>query len=613
MCLSVHTFTHGGETMTRPSRIILLLLIIAISFSRCICEDNPTGAGGGVENGNGTTEQLDMLLYRFGADLNSANSTEDDFMTIFVGDAGIVLNLLISQDRPYPIYFGVAYDFNGIEIDNPAGGEEEIWIAGDAPGPGEPGVIWHYNSTTEQWSMLNVIGTGDVTCIASSYAVTSEGHILLKSGSSYTSVFQEPSGTPFRAIMESVHTIAVGDNGLIYYFDGSSWIDESIEGGPDFKDVYTNETGEAIAVGGNEIWRRGASDWSLVHTVSGGELNTVWARSGSDYVWAAGTNGIHYRSLNGIDWSQLDGFGQDIDIRHGYEGKYLVGENGIIFHGDPGWHNLGFTNTEPWSDIHASAAGDLYAVNGDTLQWWNGEDWQLESVAATQHTSRRMFSLQVKSASDIWALGTDGFEYYLLHYDGASWGAIESGSTFLVRSLWCDPAGSDTVMIAHSYGRVVCYDGTTANGLIVDDDLAHFNDLDGPNAHDLFVVGDGGTIFHYNGSEWTDMSISTTLAFRAISGPYAVGDGGLIAIFNGSSWQIEDAGVTSDLSDVWYGSDTNIWAVGDGGVVINYNGNDWTEYKRSLYTVDLLSVYGAGPHDIWIGGEDGYLIRRNPQ
>lgn len=34
----------------------------------------------------------------------------------------------------------------------------------------------------------------------------------------------------------------------------------------------------------------------------------------------------------------------------------------------------------------------------------------------------------------------------------------------------------------------------------------------------------------------------------------------------------------------------------------------WTVYERSLYIVDLKTIWGADPDDIWFGGEDGYLL-----
>ena len=38
-------------------------------------------------------------------------------------------------------------------------------------------------------------------------------------------------------------------------------------------------------------------------------------------------------------------------------------------------------------------------------------------------------------------------------------------------------------------------------------------------------------------------------------------------------------------------------------------GGKWQVYERSLYTVELRSVWGGNSGDIWFGGEDGYLLR----
>jgi len=59
------------------------------------------------------------------------------------------------------------------------------------------------------------------------------------------------------------------------------------------------------------------------------------------------------------------------------------------------------------------------------------------------------------------------------------------------------------------------------------------NDVWGSSANDIFAVGSGGTILHYNGSNWSAMTSGTIQGLNAVWGSsandiFAVGSGGTI-------------------------------------------------------------------------------------
>jgi hypothetical protein len=63
----------------------------------------------------------------------------------------------------------------------------------------------------------------------------------------------------------------------------------------------------------------------------------------------------------------------------------------------------------------------------------------------------------------------------------------------------------------------------------------------GAAADDVFAVGDGGTILHYDGADWRPMA----------------------------------SGIGENLEAIWGVSGTDVFAVGTGGTILHYDGVDW--------------------------------------
>ena len=82
---------------------------------------------------------------------------------------------------------------------------------------------------------------------------------------------------------------------------------------------------------------------------------------------------------------------------------------------------------------------------------------------------------------------------------------------------------------------------------------------------------------------------------------WAVGDGGLLAHYDGSSWIVNKAVTTSDLKGVWASGPSDVWAVGANGTVLHYSSGTWT--ATGVGTKDLKGIWGSSPTEIWAGGE----------
>jgi hypothetical protein len=128
----------------------------------------------------------------------------------------------------------------------------------------------------------------------------------------------------------------------------------------------------------------------------------------------------------------------------------------------------------------------------------------------------------------------------------------------------------------------------------------------GSSATDIFAVGYGGTILHYDGTEWSAMSSGTTQSLLGVWGNsatdvFAVGYGGTILHYDGTDWSAMSSGTTQRLEGVWGSSATDVFAVG-GGTILHYDGTDWSNMSSGT-TQTLQGVWGKSATDVFaVGG-----------
>jgi len=178
-----------------------------------------------------------------------------------------------------------------------------------------------------------------------------------------------------------------------------------------------------------------------------------------------------------------------------------------------------------------------------------------------------------------------------------------------------------------------------------------FKDIWGRSANDIFAVGNGNTIFHYNGISWSKVPITYEFDFNAVWGDigrvfvvgndglileydgnrwskmtfnttedlnsiygngksvFAVGTNGTILKYNGVSWTHMDSGTTSTLLDIW-GNANNMYAVGDGGMILQYDGFTWESMNNNT-AYSLRGVWGSSENDVFAVGDGGTIIHYN--
>ena len=134
----------------------------------------------------------------------------------------------------------------------------------------------------------------------------------------------------------------------------------------------------------------------------------------------------------------------------------------------------------------------------------------------------------------------------------------------------------------------------------------------GSSSNDVYAVGEGGTILHYDGSSWTAMASNTNDNLNGVWGSsandvYAVGLKGTILHYNGQSWSKIDSDVSHTLWDVWGSSGNDIFVVGSVGVILHYDGNTWSEMMNEP-TYYFLSVWGSSASSVYASDYNGKIL-----
>ena len=135
------------------------------------------------------------------------------------------------------------------------------------------------------------------------------------------------------------------------------------------------------------------------------------------------------------------------------------------------------------------------------------------------------------------------------------------------------------------------------------------SDVWGSSSADVFAVGTGGTILHYDGVEWTPQASGTSKYLGAVWGSsssdvFAAGDG-LILHYDGVAWSTMFAAPETAFVALWGDSPGSIFALGRGPYLraYRYDGAAWNLMEGE---VPGFSLWGSSPVDVYaVGLGDG--------
>jgi len=173
-------------------------------------------------------------------------------------------------------------------------------------------------------------------------------------------------------------------------------------------------------------------------------------------------------------------------------------------------------------------------------------------------------------------------------------------------ALWANDCAAWIVGGNTLSGRFVQAAGTDWIDVPAEFDLNELNAVWGNDPNDVWTVGQGGTIAHWNGREWNRHSSEETVhSFNAIAsadGRHWVGGGYSSHLHrrDGTGWEpveSEDWFATSDLA----ARGPDLWAVGYQSLA-HWDGSGFTRYRS-----EETSGWGS-LHGVWLGEDESVWI-----
>ena len=244
--------------------------------------------------------------------------------------------------------------------------------------------------------------------------------------------------------------------------------------------------------------------------------------------------------------------------------------------------------------------------------------WSLEDPMAAETKSDAM--------QDVW--GTSQSLFVLISPGGVrsaaqSWAQTwvpvgAEGDSIEGRALWASSSGDIWVIDSAGLDLHHWNGATWVREPEIGVPERELYELWGSGASDVFAVGNGGVVSHFDGVEWTAQPTPpSTGNLRAVWGissdeVYAVGERGSLIRFDGTRWSTVETGTSETLTGVWADSQREIWTVSATGVR-RFDGEQWTP----MLSLDALAegrswISATGPSDVWVsGGREGMVWRHD--
>ncbi len=246
---------------------------------------------------------------------------------------------------------------------------------------------------------------------------------------------------------------------------------------------------------------------------------------------------------------------------------WVAGGTGVAQHFDgSGWTSTPTTATDLVYVLWGASPSDVWLVGrGCTAVHWTGAAWA--GTAVTGCVNAVINNVTGAAASDVWAVGSGG---QISRWNGSAWTDASFGND-TYWDTWID-SPSD-VYIVGTRGTIVHWTGTYVNetgapnqtvtsitgtggahwavgflglimykpaggawGVLPATTTENYYDVLALAANDVWAVGSGGTIIHYDGQGWSPVASPTTQSLRAITqvpggGLRITGDAGTVLTY----------------------------------------------------------------------------------
>ncbi len=219
------------------------------------------------------------------------------------------------------------------------------------------------------------------------------------------------------------------------------------------------------------------------------------------------------------------------------------------------------------------------------------------------------FSMHVRRADDIWAVGYQG---QIRHWDGTGWGSTPSGTDVLLRGVWAASAGEAWAVGLE--GTLLHWDGAAWSPVDLGTS-ADLTDVSGRSASDVWVVGANAS-FRWDAESWSPATPSTPVLYHvdAVGADQAFATGGgRVWEWTPSAW-VARTPADSDftLNGIAGRSPSEIYAVGyeDCGSVLDPDRCELVYRKTGATTWTRIDTGEEGPiEDIYATADQIVAVR----
>jgi hypothetical protein len=441
------------------------------------------------------------------------------------------------------------------------------------------------------------------------------------------------------------------DASLDAALDAGTDAPSDVSGNPADAGADVEVDAEAEAEAGASVGFCATSGWCWMNPLPQGNLlGTIWVDSASD-VWLPDGIGTVMR-FDGASLSESTGSsGFQITSIWGSDAKHVWGiatdanaDVKIVYSDGTAWSDVQ-TSTVGLSAIWGSSVNDVWvAGNLGTVMHFNGTTWS----TMPSGTQNPLLAVSGSGPNDVWFVGTLST---VLHYDGTTLAPPSSvPPSASLNDVWSSGPNDVWAVGTANTGTVDSifhWNGTSWTGERTEQGVSVW----GGATNDVwFVLGDGVTLLHYDGSTFTPTTFTgqrlAVVRGGASNDVWVGGYGGRLQSWDGTSWTVRSSGylgnvnaawsvgpeewwgaaaggtlvhwtngtyalpaavTTEDLFGLWGSSASDLWAVGLGGTILHYDGTSWS-VSLSATTETLDAVWGSGPNDVYAAGQAGTVI-----
>ncbi len=261
--------------------------------------------------------------------------------------------------------------------------------------------------------------------------------------------------------------------------------------------------------------------------------------------------------------------------------------------------------------VWGASANDVWAAGvGGTILHYNGTSWSAEESG----TCETLSGLWGTSATNLYAVGTLGT---VLHRTAAGWSKLAAPTCNSLRLLW----GSSVADVWIGGDKLFLYwDGQNLSAAPLTVANTYVEALSGLGSSDVWAIASGG-LLHYDGRNWSTVAtISQDLSSVLVADPshvFAAGysfakSSSLVLTFpeNDAAHPTEHDFYTSSSPALGGSSASDVWATNAQGAH-HWNGSAWTYWPATTGYGELRDIWSAGPSEAWGAGTNGLLTHWN--